>query len=303
MAVDTKSMGFNLPELVLESVIRDGIQNVRADTQIITDIFTQLTRAYNTNKYGSTEVTKIQALMNKEIPVVFSYLDVDAKAPCFSIMIGSEDEDRRRDHLGDTYFDETDDITDPVELANLVKVANITPTAYDPLSGKISVDDSVDLSQTYKGLIFVDAVDTEHPLAGGIDNTPGQKCFFVNKGDEVDISGPGEIKSSLDYTLSEIHGTTSDIRLVVGVHARDALTVKYLYILLKYFILSRKKDLISRGLYLPMLSGSDFNRNQEVLGDRVFHRFLTLTGKVDDTWRNDQVVLIDNVVICGEPID
>lgn len=304
MAVDITSMGFNLPELIVESIIRDGIQNVKNDLTIIPDIFTQLTRAYNTQKYGTSEVAKIQTLIDtKPIPVVFSYLDVDAKAPCISIMIGSDDEDRTRDHLGDLYQDETDQLTDPTELAALVKIAVVHPTAYDPISGRVSVDDSVDLSQIYKGVIFVDGLGTEHDIVSGIDNLPGQKCFFVPKGDEVDLTLPGSIKSSLDFKVTEVHGTTSNVKLVIGVHAKDALTVKYLYILLKYFILSRKKDMISRGLYLAMLSGSDFDRNQEFLGDRVFFRFLTLTGKVDDTWRSDKVVLIDNVEIYGTPID
>lgn len=296
--------GFILPELIVESVIRDGLQNVKNNTTIIPDLFAQLTRNYNNQKYGSSEVTKIQTLINtKEIPVVYSYSDVDAKAPCFSIMIGSDDESIRRDHLGDYYGSEDKTITDPILLNQLIVVPDFTPTSYDPNSGRVSVDDSVDLTPVYKGFIFVDAFETEHTVIGAIDNNDGQKCFFIGKNEDVDISDVCQIKSPLNYTEAEIKGVTGDIKMVVGVHAKDALTVKYLYILLKYFILSRKPDLIKRGLYLATYNGSDFNRNQEYLGDRVFTRFLTVNGKVDDTWSSDQVDLIDAVVVNGKPIE
>jgi hypothetical protein len=304
MAVDITVMGFNIPELIVESIIRDGIQNVRNNPSIIDDVFTQLTRAYNSAKYGATEIAKIKTMMTaKEFPVVYSYSDVEAHNFCFSIVVGNDDEDKRRAHLNDDYGSETDFLVDPADIAALTVIPNIQPTAYDPISGKVSIPDSVDLTNAFRGLVYVDDQGTEHTIVGGIDNTPGQRNFFVPKQDEVSILAPGYIKSPLDYTVSEIRGVTSDIQLVIGVHAKDALTVKWLYILLKYFVLSRKFDLISRGIYVASYHGSDFNRNQEYLGDRVFTRFWTLTGKVDDTWRSDLVELIDRVIIDGTPVD
>ena len=150
-------MSFNMPELILESIIRDGIQNVRADKTIIDDIFAQLTRSYASRKYGTTEINKIKALIDKEIAVLYSYHQVDAKVPCFSIMIGVDDEFRPRAHLGDHYDEVTEDIADPVELEALHRVDDIVVLSYDDKTGKILVDDSTDLSQIYRGMIFVDA--------------------------------------------------------------------------------------------------------------------------------------------------
>lgn len=302
--MEIKSDGFILPELIIESVIRDGLQNVKSNTTIIPDIFKQLTRNYNSQKYGTSEITKIQTLLNaKEIPVVYSYTDVDAKAPCFSIMVGGDDEARSRDHLGDFYGQETDAITDVQQLADLIVVPNFAAISYNPVDGKVSVPDDVDLTPVYKGFVFVGADDVEHIVERGISNIVGDKFFYVGRNEDVDISDMVYIKSPLAYTETEVRGVTGDVKMVIGVHAKDALTTKYLYILLKYFILSRKPDIIARGLYLAMYNGSDFNRNQEYLGDRVFTRFLTISGKVDDTWKQDQVELIDAVIINGTPIE
>lgn len=295
---------FHLPELILESVIRDGFQNVRNDPTIIDSLFSQLTRTYAATKYGQTEINKIQALCNKDIAVVYSYNEVDAKSPCISIMVGTDDEARARDHLSDDYGTTDAEIVDPAVLAGLHRVDNLSITSYNPLTGQVIVVDATDMSPVYKGMIYVDSIGTEHDIIGPISNDLGNKFFFVNKLDEVDFHDTtGYIKSSLNFERREVRGLTSDVKLVCGVHSKDALTTKYLYILLKYFIVSRKYDIIKRGLYLPMYSGSDFGRDSQYVGDQMFTRFCTFTGKVDDTWMSDQVILIDNIVVVPEPID
>lgn len=297
-------MSFNMPELILESIIRDGIQNVRADKTIIDDVFSQLTRSYASRKYGTSEITKIKSLIDKEIAVLYSYHQVDSKVPCFSIMVGGDDEFKPRAHLGDHYDEVQEDIVNPTELQALHRVNNIIVLSYDNKSGKILVDDSTNLSQIYSGMIFVDSLGTEHTIVGGINNTPGDKSFFIPKGDEVDFSTTTSyIRSSLDYKQYEVRGVTSEVKLIIGVHTKDALTTKYLYTLLKYFILSRKKDIIKRGLYISTYNGSDFNRDSAYVADQVYTRFLTISAKIDDTWRSDQVTLIDNVEIDCEPVE
>lgn len=296
--------GFIIPELIVESLIRDGIENVRAKPEIIDDLFSQLTRAYNSRKYGDAEIAKIKALVQKEIAVIYSYHLVDSKPISISIMVGSDTEDKSKARLGDYEESVSEQIANPVELQALHRVDNLNVTGFDPVTGKVSVTDGMDLSVIYKGMLYVDSAEVEHVITGGINNTPGDKSFFINKQDEVDFSDTtGFIKSSLDYKEYEIRGVTADVNLVLGVHSKDALTTKYLYLLLKYWIITRKFDMIKRGLFLATFSGSDFNRDSEYTGDKVFTRFLTITGKVEDTWRSDQITLIDNVEIDCEPVD
>lgn len=295
--------GFILPELIIESLIRDGIQNVNNDPTIIDSVFSQLTRAYNSRKYGVSEITKIKALLAKPIAVVYSYHEVDAKVPCFSIVVGSDTEDKGLARMGDYEAAFDTEITDETVLAGLIKVANVLPTGYDPISGCVKVGDGVDLSAAYRNCVFVDGSNAEHVLIAGIDNNPGEKAFFIAPNSTVDLINPGNIRSSLNYEEFEVRGVTGNVQLVIGCHAKDALTVKYLYILLKYFILSRKYDMIKRDMFLATYSGSDFNRDAAYIGDQVFTRFLTINAKVEDRWRSDQVVLIDQIIIEPVPID
>ena len=289
-------MAFVLPDLVIESAIRDGVANLRNNPKIIEDVFSSLTRSYASRKYGNAEIERIKTLiLKKEINVVHSFHEVQASTPCYSIQLGNDEEDRRLARLDDFEQDLITEIVDPEELSELVKISNVIPTGYDQISGQISIDDSVNLADVYANLIFVDASGVEHKIIGSIINDLGSKMIGVAPNSEVDISNPGLIKSSLNYTQNEIRGVTHNVSLTIGVHAKNALTVKYLYVLLKYFLLSRKADLIRRCFFVSSLTGSDFTRDLEYQGDIVFNRFLTITGKVEDSWNSDDVELIDSV--------
>lgn len=297
----TKCEGFILPELIIESVIRDGLLAVKAKPEIIDSVFNQLNRVYNQNKYTG-EIAKIKAFVQRDIPVVFSYGEVDQHPNCFSIMIGLDDEDKKRAHLSDDYGTTEETITDEEELEALVKVSNVIVQSYDPISGKLQFDPATDLTDVYRYMIFKDGSDIEHEIITAISNEPGDKFVFIKPNSDVNVVDPGLIKSSLGTKITEMKGVTGDEKIVVGTHSKDALSAKYLYILLKYFIISRKHDIIQRGLYVSSYSGSDFNRDSDFQADKVYTRFLTISGKIDDTWRQDLVEIIDNLIIDGKPI-
>ena len=76
----------------------------------------------------------------------------------------------------------------------------------------------------------------------------------------------------------------SDVQISVGIHTKDSLMTRYLYTLVKYILLSRRIDLERRGLIASTFGGSDFMRDMGYQGDIVYTRFLTVIGKAEDTW-------------------
>lgn len=297
-------MGFAVPDLIIESVIRDGLENIKNSPEIIDDVFSELTKAYASRKYGATEIARIKALIADEnIAVVHSFHAAAAKSPCFSIQLGNDGENARHDYIDDHNSDDIVDITDSAKLDALKKVDPLTPTSYDPTSGMVRVDDSIDLSTIYERYIYVDGSGTEFVVQQGISNVVGDKFFNILPSQSPDIVNPGLIKSFLSQEQFEVRGTVSQVDLLIGVHTKEALLTKYMYILLKYILQSRKKDLIQRCFENMVLKGSDFTRDIQYQGDRVYTRFLTVSGRVDETWRSDQVELIDHVVLDAVPVD
>lgn len=289
-------MSFVLPDLVVESVLREGFIGLKRNPAILDDVFSSLTRSYANKKYGDRELRRIKDYIAKyDFSFVHSFGEVEANLPCVSIQLGNETEDRNLAHLEDFEEDQDFDIIDPDQLADLVKVTNILPTQYDDDTGTVHVPDGVDLSQVHINLLYVDAAGTEFQILGGIDDTPGSKQFMVAPLAGVDISEEGLIKSGIDYEQVTIRGVHSDVNLMLGVHTKEALLTKYFYILVKYFLLSRKRSLIERHFICSSYQGSDFTRNLKYQGDMVFTRFLTLTGKVHDSFKSDQTDIFDIV--------
>lgn len=292
-------MSFILPDLIIESVIRDGIANITKNPSIVDNIFASLNAPYNRRKYGTREIEKIKKLITEnQIKVVHSFNQINANVPCYSIQLGSDIEDRRLAHLEDFEADVRESLTDPSELADLTVLSNVAAISYDIRTGKVLIPDAFNLSVIYPGLIMVDASGNEFQVKPGVSNTTGNKFILLEKGlDSVDLSSEIYFKSSLNYRQYEINSVMGDVQIMIGVHTKDALTTKYLYILLKYFLLSRKKDLIQRCFIVSTWNGSDFTRDFEYQGDMIYTRFLTASGKVEDSWRGDEVELVDQVQI------
>jgi len=291
-------MSFQLPDLIIESVIRDGLLGLREHPEIIDDVFGSLNLSYTMKKYGKSELAKIKTLIQeRDVAVVHSFHEVNARVPAYSIQLTTDVEWQQVARLDDFDTELVEDISDPRELANLVVIPDVIATSYDEKTGTLYVDDSIDLTPVYANLFFEDVSGNSFQIKGGIVNVSGSKQFLIEAQSNVDISSPGLIKSSLDYTKTEIRSVHSTANILVGVHTKDALTTKYLYILLKYFLLSRKKDLIERDFIISSYNGSDFTRDLRYEGDIVYTRFLTVGGKVCDSWRSDQVALIDRVLI------
>lgn len=293
-------MGFTLPDLVIESVIREGLADIKASPEKLDNIFSSFTSSFISPKYGNAEITALKAILAaKDIAVVHSYYETAMQEPCISIQLGSDVENAALAHLDD-FEDDSEVARDPDDM---LIVEDIIPSSYDSTTGIIRVSDGTDLSDVFKGQIFVDAADTELSILMVVNET-GNKQVVVAVLSEVDITNFCYIKSSIDYLQYEERGVISNVQLVLGVHSKDALMAKYLYILVKFFLISRKKDLINRNFFNLSFSGSDFTRNMQYQGDRVFTRFLTVTGKIEDNYRSDLVTPIENLdVIVIVPKD
>jgi len=290
-------MSFNLPDLIIESVIREGLDFIKSNINLIDNIFGSLASNYNQAKYGQNEIDKLKDLiLKKQIYIVHSFYDAEGKEPAISIQLGQDSEDRQTTHLDDFEDDTLIPITDPIELQNLIKINNITIFNYNEEDGIIYLEDSIDLTQIHKNDIFVDASDNEF-IIKGVSDEEDNKFVLIEPNSDLDINNLSLIKSSLNYKLFEQRGILSDVQIVIGVHSKSALFAKYLYILVKYFILSQKKSLIERNFIVSTFQGSDFTKNLAYHGDMVFTRFLTINGKIEDSWKADEIKPIDNIEV------
>lgn len=285
-------MAFILSDLVIESTLREGFANCRNDESIIDDVFAQLKTLPVAAKYGDKEINKIKRLLKKDIPIVNSYYNIESNVPCISIQLLSASELERRAAMDD-FLDDQIKPMDEEELAEQVYISGITIDDYDPDSGIVTLDDSTDLTTIHVNNVLEDADGNAFPILAVIANEPTDRRIQIQKQAEINIAGPAEIRSIIDYSQNELRTNVEKETLLIGIHTKEPLLTKYLYVLVKYIIESRKLDLIRRGFQLPTYEGSDFSRNMEYVSDMVYTRYLTIAGEINNTWTSDKVTPID----------
>lgn len=280
-------------ELIVESLIREGLQNIRNDLDIVDEVFDQLKTLPISPKYGENEITKIRNFIaNTPISIVHSYHIVESNIPCISIQLLSASELTDRAVLDDFADDKTRDMSQD-ELDEQIIVSPVLMLSYDTNSGIIEIDDSVDLTEVHMNQILEDNDGTEFTILGGVDNTPGQKQLIIQKNAEIQLVGPALVKTIFTKIQFEERTNIERETLLIGVHTKESKLTKYLYTLLKYIIESRKLDLIRRNFLLASYEGSDFTRDSGYTADIIFTRFLTVTGEIRNNWNADKVTPID----------
>jgi hypothetical protein len=290
-------MGFPLSDLILESVIREGLENLRRMPEIIDDLFSQLGSLPNSlaNKYGQKELNKIKTLVqDREVSIIQAFPINNTPMPCISLQLLAAQEDVPLAAMDD-YQEEIQVPMSSEDLAAQILASNVSLLSYDSFSGVVGISDATDLSSVHINHLLVDSSGNEFYILGGINNTTGSKSVIIKKQANLNIVGPSLIKSSINYDQYQVRTNVEKENILLGIHTKDMLTTKYLYTIIKYIIESRKKDLIDRGFILATYEGSDFNINERFESDFIYSRYLTVSGRIYNTWNSDQVIPIDYI--------
>lgn len=292
-------MGFNLTDLVIESILVEGFTAIRREPKILEDVFSKLNEISPiiNKKFGDREIARIKKyFQEKEIPIVQAFPTGPADIPCISIQLIDSTENGRYAHLDD-YVTTVSEALDDEELAAKVKASDLGVLDFDPLSGTLEFDPSDNIDNVNIGNMFVDAAGNKFKVVGGIINTTSRKQFMIAPNSAPDTLGPCSVVSQITTKTSELRGNMEDEKLLLGVHTEERLLTAYLMVLVKYFIVSRKKDLINRGFQLSTYSVSDFNLKNDYRADLVYSRYLTLSGTVENEWKSDVISAIEDIEV------
>lgn len=286
-------MPFILPDLVIESILRDGIREIKNSlgTQYdkIEDIFSSLRQPYLANDYGAREIDLIKNLIKQTIQITHGWPLTDFKEPRITILLANDTEQEAFAGEGD----DVDELDEEIEPA--VIVGPMDADSYNPATGEVDVTSSgEDLGNVKNTFLLRDGSGVEFPILGGITNETADKHFFIPKNQTVDLNDISII-SPLNFERSIIKGVRTQELISIVISTEQALATKYLYTIIKYILLSKKMEIIRRGLELTTYSGNDFT-NFERIPNHVFSRTISFrAGFVEHTWRDSTAQMIDNL--------
>lgn len=266
--------------------------DLRANPTKIDDIFSKFLEAQFLNQYGQAKIDQIKQYImgpTHSIKIVHAWSQVPTHVPCFSIQLLSSDEEEPLQNLGNEYL-EAETATTPQ-----LYVDNVVATAFDVVSGKLTIDPGVDLSTVCTSLVFVDASNVTFPLKAPISNLSGNKYLTLDSnGNSPDISGPGQIVSSIDFKRYDYRQIRLRERIALGIHAsNDVHLTKFLYYILVWILKSRQESLINRGIELDRGTGQMFDRDDSFEGENVYSRILQVTCVTEFIWNQAQVQVFD----------
>lgn len=282
-------MGAALSEWVVETILRDGLNELRLNPDRLDDLFGVFTNTYFNNQYGQAKIDEIKTyIVNNQIKITHALNLAPSDFPCFSISLqeANEEEDLQQfSNLGE----ELDESTTPTVIVPVV-----TPISYDRPTGKLVVNPSADLSMVRPGLVFVDAFGTKFTIGSGNSNLAGNKYINIGANENPDMSGSGRIESGIAIKRSDIRTIRLRETILLGCHATNNLHLaKYMFYILLYILKSKQEVLETRGIHLDSNIGQVFNREAEFEGEHVFSRSIQLRCITEFSWNQGEVSLID----------
>lgn len=282
-------MGAPLTEFVIESVIRDGLGELRTTPAKLDDIFAKFLEAWGNTQYGQAKIDSIKTyLTNNQIRIVQAWSLVPTSMPCISIQLTRASEDEDIQNLGNEYLESE------VSKVPTIYVPTVTPGTYDTLTGKLTIVNAADLSMVCPGMVFVDSNNVKFPIVSPISNMSGMKYISIGSGMEPTLTGDGRIESSIDFTRKDNRQIRIRETILLGCHANnDIHLVKFIYYMLVYILKSRQESLIQRGIELDRGVGNVFDREDEFKGEHVFSRFVEMHCLTEYIWDQANVQVFD----------
>ena len=286
-------MGFILSQLVVESILNDGLDDMRdkigTTSDQISDVFSELAETHLSSKYGTAELTKIENLVKSPLKIIYGYSEVQTTVPCISLHLLSSKEDLSKEGLDNFAEDVETDIT-PTTI-----VSSFNADSYNSDTGIVSIPDSVDLSSVFINLLLVDGDGDEFAITGGISDVTGSKTVGITPDSDLDNLTGCYIKSTIDFERYSYKFTYNNESILIGIHTKNALETIYLYTIVNYILMANKETLINRGFDLINYSGSDFDKDQQFAPEQMYTKYLTLNATTHNTWKADQQTIVENI--------
>lgn len=287
-------MSFTLSEFVVEQALRDQLADLKSDVNIgdaIEDIYGRFLDTVLATKFGRQQIDNlVNYLKAAQISIVSAFPNSsDSVLPQISITMQADVEAEELAMFNDAPEGEEVQI-EPAEI-----VSSFTAISYDPNSGFIYVSDLVDLSIVRYNNYYVDGDGTSHQILTPVSDDIGAKRFPIEKNVEnLNLTG-GKIVSAVNVRLFLVNTIPSREHLLIGVHTENSTLTKLIYHLVKWMLYKKKMFLEEKGITNLTLQGSDFNQAIQLLPDHIYSRFLTTTFVAYNSFRYEELNVIDSI--------
>ena len=292
-------------DLIVRRALVDGMEDIRSNPWLLDDVFAQCAQEGSLkDEFGYKEIKRARDWFTKtDIPVVMDNRADDLRTPCITVHLGQSQEKLNRASLSDEGMDEDLDGTQTIEPGEVtgspvIVAGPFTPATYDPVTGVVGLPDTVDTASVYAGQFVVDRHDGRaYEIAEVVDPTHLRIAAGVTTADfDGAVVTPQFSVQKLRRQL-----TYFDEVYQLGLHVHgDPAQLLWLYSIAVFILLRYKQALLEgKGFELSTFSATDMIRNEAFESEKVFSRYISLSGVVQHDWVEYVSPRVEGTVITG----
>lgn len=279
MAINTTSLGIHQSDLIIRSALLAGLRNMRAKPWLLDYCFASLPQdAETAAEYGQKTVDQAKEWFTQQEVAVFlnTRLD-DAKYPAISITLSASAEDEAS--IGDVHYE-------PQEDSDLQWPTLYGPFAatYDSVTGQLTFPiDVSDKTVLAAGMLIIDDVGDMHQVTDVLE----ENVVVIAKG-ITNAMQKAVLKAKPPALTAAMESILCRETYSLGVHVgSEPEHLIWLHSIVVFILLAYKETLLeARNFERSSISSSDMGLNQNLSSqaERVFSRYISLTGYCRQMW-------------------
>lgn len=292
-------MGIFQSDLIITSALRVGIADIRKNRYLADQMLEELTKdPYLKDVYGEQEIRRFREFLDNEIYVFVEHRPPDTvKYPCVVVSIGSGQEDSRQ-MLADGHSvaeGTLGSLGGAVAASPRTMLGPVTPIAYDKLTGQVTFDSKVNLSES---TVFEDmfVYDSKNNKFYKIELVLDNQTLLIEPGSNPDLTD-----MSIYPTKQVVNHIQREIKVwenhSLKLYSTDPTELLYLFSTMIYLLQRYKKRLFDdRGFSLSTLGYGDLYRaNAGDDPNNLYGRDMTIRGYITHSVTEQTTIPLDGI--------
>jgi hypothetical protein len=285
-------------DVIIKTMLELAMDDMRKKPWLIEDVFSDfIENPILAAKYGMNEINNAKDFIkNNKINYYMSARMDKEEFPAITISLGPSPEDKQLATLGDQTVDSQDFTPSQIDQPIKYIIPPFKIDSYDKATGIITLPESLEGYQYISaGMIIID------PKTGGgfiINEKVGTSGLQIAAGSKLPAK---ELAIIPQYQLyrARREGIKSQETYQIGVHVHgDPAFLMYLFPIVKYGILRYREALLEANNFQnSTISCSDLINNDAFQSDKVYSRFITISGVVEETWLKTPQRFIESLAL------
>jgi hypothetical protein len=289
-------------DLIVKTAIELGIEDLKKNDWLIDDILSDVVEIPElAKKYGIKEINSCKSwLAAANISVTMKDRPGDKdEFPCVCISLGSSNECEEDKRMGDLTAEVVDLIPSKIGKPIPYILKPFTPASYDVDAGLIELPAEIDAGQVAEGMILINP---ESGAGAVIRGLGGENGIEIDEGIDLKASKLAVVPKYQIYRARR-EGSFFRETYNIGCHVSgDPSQLLWLHAIVAYSLLRYREGLLeARGFIETLINSSDMVPNNswgQPGGDNVYSRYITLSGKVENTWLKTPRRVIESVKLA-----